>query len=450
MDTEHLIEKWSAVIDHDSLGSIKDPHKRATLAVLLENQHEHNKGVMRREPTASLTYLLESTNSMGTSAAPSTPAPGNIDIYDPVLISLVRRSFPNLIAYDVCGVQPMSGPTGLIFALRSRYSTQSGIEALFGEANTVFSASSANNTFGKSQVGQDPSLLITAGNTAYTFAKGMSTAQGENLGAGASSGDFNEMAFSIERVPVTAVTRALKAEYTHELAQDLKNVHGLDAEQELAEILSREVLAEINREVIRAIYSTATFGAQQNTATAGIFDLDVDSNGRWMVEKFKGLVYQIDREANAIARATRSGKGNFIITSSDVASALSMAGVLDSNSALAGDNLVVDDTGNTFAGTLLGKYKVFVDPYFESNAGNQFVTVGYKGAGPFDAGLFYAPYIPLTLYRAMNDETLQPKIGFRTRYGLVSHPFATDIGDGRVHVNAKNKYFRIFAAKNLM
>jgi len=450
MDNYHLIKKWSAVIDHESLGAIRDPQKRATLAILLENQNNASAEIARREPQSTLTYLLESTNAMGTSAAASTPAPGHVDIYDPVLISLVRRSFPNLIAYDVCGVQPMSGPTGLIFALRSRYANQGGIEALFGEANTLFSASSANNTFGQSHAGTDPSLLITSGNSAYTFAKGMSTAAGENLGIGASSGDFNEMAFSIERVPVNATTRALKAEYTHELAQDLKNVHGLDAEQELAEILSREILAEINREIIRAIYSTATFGAQQNTAAPGIFDLDVDSNGRWMVEKFKGLVYQIDREANAIARATRAGKGNFIITSSDVASALSMAGVLDSNSALAGDNLVVDDTGNTFAGTLLGKYKVFVDPYFESAAGNHFVTVGYKGASPFDAGLFYAPYVPLTLYRAMNDNTLQPKIGFKTRYGLVSHPFATDIGDGRVHVNAKNKYFRIFAAKNLM
>lgn len=449
MNTEHLLKKWGAVLDHESLGKIKNPHKKAAMAVILENQNIHNGEIMHREPTASLTYLLESTNSMGTSANPSTPAAGNVDIYDPVLISLVRRSYPNLIAFDVCGVQPMTGPTGLVFALRSRYGSQTGVEALFNEANTVFGSSSANNAFGQTQVGEDPSLLV-ANNTAYTFADGMTTAQGENLGQGASSGDFNEMAFSIERVAVTAKTHALKAEYAHELSQDLKAVHGLDAEQELAEILSRELLAEINRRVIRSIYTTATIGAQQNVTNAGCFDLDVDSNGRWMVEKFKGLVYQIEREANAIAKATRAGKGNWIITSSDVASALSMAGVLDSNSALAADNLQVDDTGNTFAGILLGKYNVFVDPYFNSSSGDQFVTVGYRGSSPFDAGLFYCPYIPLTLYRAVSNETLQPKIGFRERSGLVAHPFATDAADGAVDATKKNKYFRLFAVQNLL
>lgn len=447
-ELEKLLEKWSPVLDIDGLPAISDYHRRATTAVLLENQAKSNSETVRREPSLSLTYLMEAapTNSMGTSEAGT----GHIDYQDPILISLVRRSMPNLMAYDVCGVQPMTGPTGLIFALRSRYSAQDGIESLFNEANTTFGASAAGNaasvTAAGAHTGYDPSLLISSGNTAYLTGKGMSTAALEKLGDG-SANQFQEMAMSLEKIAVTAESRGVKAEYTHELSQDLKAVHGLDAESELANILSKEILAEINRQVIRSIYTTATFGAQQTgLEAAGYFNLDVDANGRWMEEKFKGLMYQIDREGGEIARATRQGKGNFIITSHDVASALNMIGILKSTD---GPDLQVDDTGNVFAGTIMGRYKVYIDPYFSSSAGNNFIAVGYKGSSPFDAGMFYCPYVPLTMYRTQGQDNFQPKIGFKTRYALAAHPFATAAADGKVHVNKKNKYYRLFAVKNL-
>lgn len=452
-DINLLMEKWQPVLDHDDLPKIRDSHRRSTLAVLLENQLKANIETIGRDKTQSLTYLLEAapTNSMGNSS--STAGDGAIDTYDPVLISLIRRSMPNLIAYDLCGVQPMTTPVGLIFALRSRYNNQSGTEALFNEANTTFASSAKGNTASATavgvQTGTDPTLLISTGNTAYTFAKGMTRNAAEALGDSATNG-FNEMAFSIEKVSVTAMSKALKAEYSHELAQDLKAVHGLDAETELSNILSSEILAEINREVIRSIYATATIGAQENVTTAGYYDLDIDSNGRWMVEKFKGLLFQIEREANAIAKATRRGKGNFVLCSSDVASAFRMAGYLDYQSAMQKETLEVDDTGNTFAGTLFGQYKVYIDPYANSSAGNQICVVGYKGTSSFDAGIFYCPYVPLQMYRAIGQDTFQPKIGFKTRYGMVAHPFATTAADGAVHVNKKNNYYRGFVVKNLV
>lgn len=448
---QELLEKWQPVLDHEDLPKIRDRQRRQTVAVLLENQAIADAHTIRKEgPQSSLTYLLEAapTNAMGASS--STASTGSIDIYDPVMISMVRRSMPNLIAYDLCGVQPMTMPTGLIFALRARYGTQTGVEALFNEANTYWSAQGSGGT--TAQAGTDPSTLVTTGNTAYTVGTGMSTALAEALGD-AGNNAIREMAISIEKVSVTAVSRALKAEYTTELAQDLKAVHGLDAESELANILSAEILTEINREVIRQIYRTSTPGAQENTVTPGYFDLDVDSDGRWMVERFKGLLFQIEREANQIAKATRSGKGNWMIVPSDVASAFAMAGHLDYNSALSAERLEVDDTGNTFAGTLFGRIKVYIDPYFSSSAGNQWVTVGYKGSSPFDAGLFYCPYVPLQMYRAVGQDTFQPKIGFKTRYGMVAHPFATTAADGKVlggNTVNRNKYFRNFVVQNLM
>lgn len=449
---EQLMEKWGPVLDFDGLPDIRDIHRKQTTAVLLENQNIDSQGQYKRDPLNTLTALLTEaapTNAMGASS--SNAGDGSIDIYDPVLISLVRRSMPNLMAYDLCGVQPMTGPTGLIFALRSRYATQSGVEALFNEANTTFASAAAGNTAqaaaANNQVGSDPSLLISGNSSNYTVATAMSTAAAEALGDAAGN-QFAEMALSIEKISVTAKSKALKAEYTHELAQDLKSVHGLDAETELANILSAEILAEINREVIRSIYTTATVGAQLNTAVAGYFDLDVDSNGRWMEEKFKGLLFQIEREANAIAKATRAGKGNWIVVPSDVASALNMIGVLKATDSR--DGLAVDDTGNTYAGTIGGRTRVYIDPYFDSNAGNHFIAVGYKGTTPFDAGLFYAPYVPLQMYRAVGQDTFQPKLGFKTRYGMVAHPFATTAADGAVDPTKKNKYFRLFAAKNLI
>ena len=377
------------------------------------------------------------TNNFGASS--STAGSGAIDTFDPVLISLVRRSMPNLIAYDICGVQPMTGPTGLIFAMRSRYEGQDGDEALFNEANTSFSAQAGGSA--TTMEGTDPT-----GST-YTVQTGMSTANAEALGD-ADGNHFAEMAFSIEKVSVTAVTRALKAEYTMELAQDLKAIHGLDAEQELSNILSTEVLAEINREVVRQVNSTASAGAQKDVTTQGTFDLDTDSNGRWSVEKFKGLMFQIERDANEIAKATRRGKGNMLITSSDVASALQMAGVLDYTPAL-NNNLQVDDTGNTFAGVLNGRVKVYIDPYFSSST-NNYYTIGYKGTNAFDAGLFYCPYVPLQMVRAIGENTFQPKIGFKTRYGMVANPFATTAADGAIAANKKNVYYRIVKVSNLM
>ena len=435
--SEPLQQKWNGVLDHPDLPTISDPYRKAVTAVVLENQAvEMQKSGM----------IMEATNSTGAA----------IQNFDPILISLVRRSLPNLIAYDVCGVQPMTGPTGLIFAMRSRYSTQTGTEAFYNEANTFFSGS--NSAITAQQLAQLTSLTLAA-NTTETFTSNaaavaaMTTNQGENLGDGAAGNTFQEMAFSIEKVTVTAKTRALKAEYSMELAQDLKAVHGLDAETELANILSTEILAEINREVIRTIYGVAKLGAQVGTTTRGIFDLDTDSNGRWMVEKIKGLAFQIEREANTIAKQTRRGKGNIMLCSSDVASALAMAGILDYQSALQGQvNLTVDDTGNTFAGTLFGRIKVYIDPYFPAGSTNEFAVVGYKGSNAYDAGLFYCPYVPLQMVRAVDTGTFQPKIGFKTRYGLVSNPFA----DGTAAVTQgaltaqSNVYYRGFVVKNLM
>jgi hypothetical protein len=437
--SEQLETKWAPVLNHKELADIKDPYRRAVTAVILENQEKAFKEENR--------VLTESAPTNSVSA-------GGVQNYDPILISLVRRALPNLMAYDLCGVQPMTGPTGLIFAMKSRYSTMSGTEALFNEADTIFgSQNSAQGLVGVgTHVGTDP-VSNTANSNAYTTGKGMSTAQAEALGDAAGN-MFAEMAFSIDKVTVTARSRALKAEYTMELAQDLKAVHGLDAETELANILSTEILAEINREVVRTIYRTATVGAQSGVTTAGTFDLDTDSNGRWSVEKFKGLVFQIERECNAIARATRRGKGNTIIVSSDVASALAMAGVLDYAPALKTD-LQVDDTGNTFAGTIHGRVKVYIDPYYGGTAnGNELVTVGYKGSSPYDAGLFYCPYVPLQMVRAQGQDTFQPKIGFKTRYGMVANPFATSNGDGvvgdRNTAGQANIYYRIFKVRNLM
>tara|TARA_Y100000310_G_scaffold344909_1_gene460393 strand:+ start:3434 stop:4783 length:1350 start_codon:yes stop_codon:yes gene_type:complete len=443
-----LLKKWQPVLEHPDLPGIDDVHRRNVVATLLENQ-EKDIAETGSGGYAVPQSLLEAapTNAMGASS--STAGDGAIDIYDPVLISLVRRSMPNLIAYDIVGVQPMTGPTGLIFAMRARYSSQTGAEALFNEANTTFSASAAGNSASaataNNQTGATP-----AGMTAATYTAGtpMTTAAAEALGD-ATTNAFQEMAFSIEKISVTARSRALKAEYTMELAQDLKAIHGLDAETELANILSAEILAEINREVVRKVNISATIGAQENVTTAGTFDLDVDANGRWSVEKFKGLMFQLEREANAIAKATRRGKGNILICSSDVASALQMAGVLDYSSSL-NNGLSVDDTGNTFVGVLNGRFRVYIDPYFAATSGIHYATVGYKGSSPFDAGMFYAPYVPLQMVRAVGENTFQPKIGFKTRYGLVANPFATTAADGTINFTNKNIYYRRFSINNLM
>lgn len=454
--TEELVKKWQPVLEHGDLPEIKDPHKRQVVATLLENQENAARETAAGSggyQSPSLLGEAAPANAMGASS--STASDGAVDIFDPVLISLVRRSMPNLIAYDICGVQPMTGPTGLIFALRSRFSTQAGTEALFNEANTTHSGSAAANTASRAvidgaagtvQAGNDPTSR--ASGSGYTLTPGMTTAEAEALGDD-SQNAFNEMAFSVEKVSVTAVSRALKAEYTMELAQDLKAIHGLDAESELANILSAEILSEINREVVRTINYTATAGAQDNTTTAGTFDLDTDSNGRWSVERFKGLIFQIERDANQIAKSTRRGKGNVMICGSDVASALNMAGVLDYTPALSA-NLNVDDTGNTFAGVLNGRIKVYIDPYFSSASGSQYYTIGYKGASAFDAGLFYCPYVPLQMVRAVGENTFQPKIGFKTRYGIVANPFATSNADGAVAFAKKNIYYRFAVVNNLM
>ena len=459
-NAEQLQEKWAPVLDHEGLDPIKDSHRRATTAILLENQE--------KELNEERSFLSEAvpTNSTASGANPGLGAAttGAMQGFDPVLISLIRRSMPNLVAYDLAGVQPMNGPTGLIFAMRSRYESQTGDEAFFNEADSAFSGQdsgfNATNGFTNgavglgttAQQGTNPGLLNPEGSqtaTQYTVGQGLRTDDAENLGSG--SGDhFNQMAFSIEKVTVTAKSRALKAEYSLELAQDLKAIHGLNAEAELANILSTEILAEINREIIRTIYKVAETGAQNNTATAGKFDLDVDSNGRWSVEKFKGLIFQIERDANAIAQRTRRGKGNMILCSADVASALTMAGVLDYTPAL-NANLNVDDTGNTFAGVLQGKYKVYIDPYAANVAAQQYYVAGYKGSSPYDAGLFYCPYVPLQMVRAVGQDTFQPKIGFKTRYGIVANPFAqgTTAGSGALNVNA-NRYYRRVKVSNLM
>ena len=468
-DSEQLQEKWKPLLEHEGLENIKDPHRRATTAVLLENQERFMREEREFLYEGSPSNLNEITNAgnaagagggFGAGATAAGPTAG----FDPVLISLIRRSMPNLLAYDICGVQPMNGPTGLIFAMRSRYTNQSGTETFYDEVDSAFSGQDVgqdltggitdrNAGFGTTgpQQGTNPSVL-GSGDVAqalYSVGQGMNTGDAEALD-GTGSNAFREMAFSIEKVTVTAKSRALKAEYSLELAQDLKAIHGLNAEAELANILSTEILAEINREVVRTIYKVAESGAQANTATAGTFDLDVDSNGRWSVEKFKGLLFQIERDANAVAQRTRRGKGNIILTSADVASALTMAGVLDYTPAL-NANLQVDDTGNTFAGTINGKYRVYIDPFSANSAQNQYYVVGYKGTSPYDAGLFYCPYVPLQMVRAVGENSFQPKIGFKTRYGLVSNPFAegTAQGLGRITSNS-NRYYQRTVVQNLM
>ena len=429
-----LVEKWEPILAHESFSPITDSHRKAVTATILENTE---RALMETgDLSANMTSLLSEapTNDVGTTggftggSAAAGPGAG----YDPILISLVRRAVPNMIAYDICGVQPMTGPTGLIFAMRARYGSQGGAEAMYNEADTDFAGTGTH-------ANSLPGGAVTSGT-------GMTTAAAEALGDGGGT-NYAEMAFSIEKVTVAAKTRALKAEYTTELAQDLKAVHGLDAETELANILQTEILTEINREVIRTIYDVAVAGAA-GAATPGTFDLDVDANGRWSVEKFKGLMFQIEQEANAIAKGTRRGKGNVVICSSDVASALQMAGVLDYTPALNSNNLEVDDTGNTFAGVLNGRFRVYVDPF----AGANYLVVGYKGSSAFDAGLFYCPYVPLQMVRAVGENSFQPKIGFKTRYGMVSNPFAqgdvSSQGLGAL-TSDLNKYYRKVTIANL-
>ena len=466
--SEQLQEKWAPLLNYEGLEEIKDSHKRAVTATLLENQEKFLRE--QNSFAESGSFLTEQpTNSGGNPQGFSgaATASGPVAGFDPVLISLIRRSMPNLVAYDLAGVQPMSGPTGLIFAMRSRYQTQSGDEAFYNEPDSAFSGrdSASNAETGMSdplagmgttaQSGTNPSVLNPVGSASslgYRVGQGMRTDDAEALD-GTGNNAFNEMAFSIEKVTVTAKSRALKAEYSLELAQDLKAIHGLNAEAELANILSTEILAEINREVIRTIYKVAEQGAVANTATAGVFDLDVDSNGRWSVEKFKGLLFQIERDANAIGHQTRRGKGNILICSADVASALGMAGVLDYTPALSGNNSLtgVDDTSSTLVGTLNGRIKVYVDPYSANVADKHFYVAGYKGTSPYDAGLFYCPYVPLQQVRAINPNTFQPKIGFKTRYGMVSNPFAQGLtqGSGALTANS-NRYYRRVQVANLM
>jgi hypothetical protein len=426
MLTETIANKWSAVVDHPDLPEIKDAYKKHVTSVLLENQER----ALMEEKQALWEAVPANAMGAGFSGQVNSPANANLAGYDPILISLVRRAMPNLMAYDVCGVQPMTGPTGLIFAMKSNYTSQGNTEALFNEADTDFAGSSITAHAGSNPVASP-----------YTTGVGIATGDAEKLG---DTYAFGEMAFSIEKTTVSAKTRGLKAQYTVELAQDLKAVHGLDAEGELANILSQEILFEINREVIRTIYNAAQAGAQTGaTTTYGTFDLDTDANGRWSVERFKGLLFQIERDCNSIAQTTRRGKGNILIVSADVASALSMAGILDYTPALS-TALNVDDTGNTFAGVLNGKIKVYVDPYSANlNTASQFYVAGYKGTSPYDAGMFYCPYVPLQMVRAVDPATFQPKIGFKTRYGLVTNPFTSLTTD-------TNTYYRRVKVTNLM
>lgn len=432
MRNEDLMKKWKPILEHTSMSAIKDAHRANVTATLLEN----TAAAIAEGTTLSGSALL---NEAGVGPVNNTGVAQN---YDPVLINLVRRAAPNLIAYDICGVQPMTGPTGLIFAMRSNYVSPANnevkTEAFYNEANTAFTGTGAH----AGQTGETD----VANNSLFGTGTGMSTTAAEQLGS-AGGGVFNEMSFSIEKVSVTAVSRALKAEYTTELAQDLKAIHNLDAETELANMLTTELLADINREVVRTVYETAVVGAQTGVASAGTFDLDVDANGRWSVEKFKGLMFQIEREANQIAKDTRRGKGNIVICSSDVASALQMAGILDYTPALNSNNLNVDDTGNTFVGVLNGRYRVYIDPY----AGSNYLVVGYKGSSVFDAGLFYCPYVPLQMVRAVGENSFQSKIGFKTRYGMVANPFAegSNKGLGRILENT-NKYYRRVRVINLL
>jgi len=449
LTTDLLVEKWSPVLDDEHFGKLVNSHKRRVVATVLENQHEE----------------FQKSKQILSEAAPTLSTGAGIANFDPILISLVRRAMPNLIAYEVCGVQPMVGPTGLIFAMKSRYTSKTGTEALFNEANTAFSGQDPNGPFGANwggatqtgavqtfsgatpQSGTDPVATGFPPNASgYSTGRPMFTAQAEALGDGVGA-DFNQMAFSIDKISVEAKTRAMKAEYSVEVAQDLKAIHGLDAETELANILSAEILTEINREIIRTIYYIAVPGAAQTT-NPGVFDLDVDASGRWSVEKFKGLMFQVEREANAIAKSTRRGRGNVIICSSDVASALVMAGKLDYTPAIQAD-LVVDDTGNTFAGVLNGRFRVYIDPYFGNlGANEEFLLVGYKGANAYDAGLFYCPYVPLQLFRAQDPHSFQPKIAFKTRYALAPNPFWSD-ANANLQQNS-SAYYRMIKVVNLL
>jgi hypothetical protein len=439
----NLMEKWGPVLNHDGVDPISNKYKKAVTARLLENQEI---ALQEERSQAQGNFISEAAaaNNIGTGSAPN-----NIGTFDPVLISLVRRAMPNLIAYDVAGVQPMSGPTGLIFAMKSKYTSQSGTEAFFNEADTDFSGAGTHQADPTGLAGvtdaDTDKTIADESDTVSTFGSGIATAAAERLGVGESGdGSFGEMAFTIEKATVTAKSRALKAEYTMELAQDLKAVHGLDAEGELANILSAEILAEINREVVRSILKTAKIGAlQTSTAVSGIFDVNTDSDGRWMVERFKGLIMQIERECNVIAKETRRGKGNFVICSSDVASALAAAGLLDYTPALSVE-LNVDDTGNTFAGLLNGRVKVYIDPY----ATVDFVCVGYRGSNPYDAGLFYCPYVPLTMVKAVGENDFQPRMGFKTRYGMIANPYVAI--DGTIGSDRSNQYFRIFRVDDIM
>ncbi len=424
----NLVEKWGPVLNEETAGSIKDSHRKQVTAALLENTER----------------ALAEDRAQLNEAAPTNATGASVNNWDPVLISLVRRAAPNLIAHDLASVQPMNGPTGLIFAMKSKYSTQGGTEALFNEADTRFSGTQTGAAQGVDGSGLD-GLDSGGDRTGPGFGGGMATDSAEALGSTGST-DFAEMAFSIERQTVTAKSRALKAEYSLELAQDLKAIHGLDAESELANILSTEILAEINREIIRVINAHAKPGAQSAQITKkGVIDLDTDVDGRWSAEKFKGLGIQIDREANQIAKETRRGKGNVLVCSSDVASALAASGMLDYSQVLASNTLNVDDTGNTFAGTLNGRMKVYIDPY----ATVDYINVGYKGTNAYDAGLFYCPYVPLTMMRAVSEDTFQPKIGFKTRYGLASNPFTPGAANGLGTVR-QNQYYRIMRVDNIL
>jgi hypothetical protein len=468
INTEALQEKWGPLLNAEGQDPIKDAHRKMVTAVLLENQEKalrEEREFLTETPTVNTDP--SGTGNPGFSGSAVSPVAG----FDPVLISLIRRAMPNLVAYDLAGVQPMNGPTGLIFAMRSRYDNPSGDETFYNEVDSAFSGQNKGDTLTGGFVdgnvglgttaqqelnnaGSNPGLLGATGTAAqqkiYNVGMGMKTSESEALD-GTGAGGFNQMAFSIEKVTVTAKSRALKAEYSLELAQDLKAIHGLNAEAELANILSTEILAEINREVIRTIYNVAEAGAQVNTATAGTFDLDVDSNGRWSVEKFKGLIFQIERDANAIAQRTRRGKGNMILCSADVASALTMAGVLDYTPAL-NANLNVDDTGNTFAGVLAGKFRVYIDPYAANSSASQYYVAGYKGTSPYDAGIFYCPYVPLQMVRSVGADSFQPKIGFKTRYGIVANPFAkgATLTDPGVLSRNSNVYYRRVRVNNLM
>ncbi|AEC52991.1 major capsid protein [Synechococcus phage S-CRM01] len=469
MSTHQLMEKWAPILDHQDLPKITDPYRRAVTSQLLENQEKFLREQAAMGQSQGLFLAEAPTNSVGADGFQgSAAATGPVAGFDPVLISLIRRSMPNLVAYDVCGVQPMSGPTGLIFSMRSTYNDQNGNEALFDEPDVGFSGSQGAAT-GATPTESNPGLLATVGSAPGTTPDGsnpgganydplLSNMDGmgkdilEGLGESAGSA-FRQMGFMIDKTTVSAKGRALKAQYSMELAQDLRAIQGLDAEAELANILSSEILAEINREIIRTVYRTAVPGAQNNVVTAGTFDLDTDSNGRWAVEKFKGLLFQIERDLNAIGQQTRRNKGNLIICSADVASALTMAGVLDYTPAL-NANLDVDDTGNCFAGTINKKLKVFIDPYSANISNTHYYVAGYKGTNAYDAGLFYCPYIPLQMVRSVTADTFQPNIGFKTRYGLVANPFAEgrkeqNQGLGRLSDNT-NRYYRRVRITNLM